>query len=97
MVEAVIRGTRDDLKAVGTFVLPAEDGSYACPPAPCINTFWAYRRDENGKVIVDDNDMILRYVTVDPVTMVVVDPTVKDVTANMIGEWISTRLHPNFI
>jgi hypothetical protein len=93
----MVRGTRDDLQAIGTFVLPAEDGSYACPPAMCVSTFWSYRRDENNQLIVDDNDMVLKYNVVDPVTMVVTDPEAKLVTANMVGQWISTRLHPNFI
>ena len=93
----MVRGTKDDLDAVGSFILPTEDGSYACPPATCIVTFWAYRRDEANQVIVDDNDMVLKYTVVDPVTMNSIEPEVKLVTANMVGKWISTRLHPNFI
>jgi hypothetical protein len=93
----MIFGTRDDVDVAGSYVLPAEDGNYQCPPAKCIWAFWAYRRDENNQVIVDDNNMVLKYNVVDPATMNVIEPEVKTVTANMVAKWISTRLHPGFI
>jgi hypothetical protein len=120
----MISGNRDENCVLGSFVLPAEDGSYGVPPASVIETFWAYKRKTcalcNGikkvsygaelgwtescplchglgyKVIADDTDMVLMYKLVDPTTFECISDA-KEVTLQMIVEWISTRKHPHFI
>ena len=125
----MISGNRDERCVVGTFVLPTEDGNYACPPAPVIETFWAYKRKcctlcrgvkkvsyggelgwiepcpecrGAGKIILTDStDMVLMYKFVDSVTVEVIPfqdgEIAKDVTLQMIVDWVSTRKHPHFI
>lgn len=91
----MIFGRRDEISICGSYVLPSEDGSYVVPPATVIETFWAYRSS------LSDDDMILKYKVVDPTTFAIIEfadgVVAKCVTANMIGRWIPTKFHPDFM
>ena len=56
----------------------------------------------NGYTIVaNDDDMVLKYKLVDPVSFNIIPfldgAVAKDVTLQMIVQWVSTKQHPHFI
>ena len=52
-------------------------------------------------IIANDDDMVLKYKLVDPATFNIIPfsdgAVAKDVTLQMIVQWVSTNRHPHFI
>jgi len=81
----------------GSFVVPTDEGNYACPPAKVIETFWAFKRKPDGTVIYDRNDMRLMYKWLDHLTFEELDPEAYEMTPELWAKIVSTRDHPHFI
>ena len=80
----------------GSFVVPTEDGNYACPPAKVIQTFWAFKRRPDGSVIEDRKDMCLMFKWLDEVTWEETDPVAYDMTPELWAKIVDTSDHPHF-
>jgi hypothetical protein len=94
-----------------TFVLPV-NGSYVCPPAKVIETFWACKysvmtakmSSGNGdfvygpvESVADDEHVRLMYKEVDPVTGTAIgDDPAIEMAAEVWESLISTKDHPGF-